>query len=187
MKYRLSDGTVVDGGSWVTINDLQYLLDHMSPEELTALGVTQVQSFDPSFYELVDGLVTQLPLETIKSYLKERVASDRWVHENSGVNFEGFRFPADESTRTVMTAMFMMASLDQNFSVPNFKLPSYVDDSGVTHPSQFIALSNAQILAVGQAILSFIQSCFDRNREINDEIDALVSHEQAASFAWSWD
>lgn len=179
MAYKLPDNSVVSGTTWTLLGGTRVLLSRLSQAELNALGVTRISStvpvYDPIFYALLGGTVTPRALADVKEALKAKVAAQRWEREMSGVVINGLPVATDDRTRGVLVGAYARAVKDSNYAVSNFK-------SGEV----YVSLSNAEIIAIGELVADFIQSCFDQNQVIDAEIDALASFEEAQAYTWQW-
>lgn len=186
--YRLPNGTIVDGSSWVPIDGIQYLLNRMSDADLASLGVVKIANFDPRFYVLnSQGVIVERSLSDVKDTLKAQVASERYDKEMGGITYNNIYFATDQQTRSVFTAAYSLALHSEQFYIPAFKVPSHLDSEGNPVASYFVSLSNADVQAIGLAIVTFIQTCFNRNALIEAEIDALPDVTAAQAFTWTWE
>lgn len=186
--YRLPNGTIVDGSSWVSIDGIQYLLNRMSDAELVSLGVVKIGNFDPRFYMLSpQGELVPRDLSDIKDTLKAQVATERYDREMGGITYNNIYFATDQQTRSVFTAAYFLALHNEQFYIPAFKVPSHLDSEGNPVASYFVSLSNADIQAIGLAIVTFIQTCFNQNAVIESAIDAIPDVAAAQAFTWTWE
>lgn len=87
-------------------------------------------------------------------------ATMRREREASGIDLNGVRLETDEKSRAVLTAAYVRARDNPDYTIPNWKIADGV----------YITLDAATIIAAGTAVSDHIQSCFDKNREIDDLI-----------------
>jgi len=87
-------------------------------------------------------------------------ATVRRAREAAGVDLNGFRLETDEKSRSVLTAAYVRARESPDYTIPNWKIADGV----------YVTLDAATILAAGTAVSNHIQSCFDKNRAIDDLI-----------------
>jgi hypothetical protein len=96
-----------------------------------------------------------------KAALYAHAAKRRWGRETSGITVGQLSIPTDERTQSVLTAAYARAKADKAYSIPRWKLG----------PGVYAPLSNAQIVALGEAVVSHVQACFD----LNADVDALIA------------
>lgn len=96
------------------------------------------------------------------AHLKAYAAAMRWAKETGGVVFGGVPIPTDERTQMVLSGAYARAKGDPSYSIPNWKLES----------GAYTSLSNAQIIAIAEAVADHIQACFDLNAQADDGIEA---------------
>lgn len=104
------------------------------------------------------------------SALYDHAAAVRWAKETSGCTVTGFGpVPSDERTQSVITAAYLKAVTDPNYSIASWK----------AGPNTYMPLSNAQIIAIADAMEEHIQGCFEANEKIDSQIadDTIVSFE----------
>lgn len=91
---------------------------------------------------------------------KEAVKERRKIEQNAGCAMNGMWIDTTEKSLTMITGALLVSQADPDFSV-NWKL-----DSG------WVSFTAPDIAAISTAARQHIQACFDREREICDEIDA---------------
>jgi hypothetical protein len=109
--------------------------------------------------------VMDSPLEAAKYNLRQQAAETRWKREESG---------------TTTTIQSQLVTLDtsregRNIFVQKYSLMSYDDTVNWKFPEGWFTLTKSelgQVVAVGAA---YIQSCFDWEKHINDQIDAAAN------------
>lgn len=94
--------------------------------------------------------------------LHDFAARQRFRKETAGVAIAGMTVPTDERTQAVLTGAYVRAKADSDYAIAKWKVG----------PGQYVALSNEQIIAIGEAVAAHIQTCFDLNAEIDDKIEA---------------
>lgn len=87
-------------------------------------------------------------------------ATARRAREAAGVDLNGVRLETDETSRSVLTAAYVRARDNPDYTIPNWKIAD----------GEYITLDAATILSAGTAVSNHIQACFDKNREIDDRI-----------------
>ena len=100
-------------------------------------------------------------LEFAKSKLKGELAAERWNKENKGTTIQlngvDYYFRTDKETRNVF-----QSALNSGLETLNWK----VDEN------TWLALTQADIQTIISGIATYVQSCFDWEKTISDQIDA---------------
>ena len=78
------------------------------------------------------------------------------------VDISGVAVPADTTTRAVVTAAYVQARSDPDFTIDPWKIG----------PGAYVVLTAPQIIAINDALTAYVQSMFTRNRTIDDAIAA---------------
>lgn len=157
---RFREGAIVDatviGRFWIDAN-----------------GVKHVAPLNPDWQELVckladtlrhDGtawIVVPKP-ELRRAALHAYASHRRWKRESAGVSVDGLLVPTDERTQAVLTGAYARAKADPDYAIAKWKVA----------PGQYVALTNEQIVAIGEIVAAHIQSCFDLNAAIDELIAA---------------
>ena len=104
--------------------------------------------------------------------LTEQIADRRWKEETSGFVFNSVRIETDRTAVAMVTGAALAASLDPEYSV------RWKSSNG------FVTLNAEQILAMAQAIRSHVQSCFDREADLLDALDAGTYDTEMLDAGW---
>lgn len=96
----------------------------------------------------------------------------RWQMEIGGVEFAGATIRTDANSQAKIAAVYTMARFDQAFSVPTWEVT----------PGQFMALDNATIVAMGEAVRDHVQATFNRKAILHGLIAELESVEAVEAF-----
>lgn len=119
--------------------------------------------WDSPLYRKPDGSWAILNAEeTKRQALRAYAARRRYRKETASVEIGGLRVPTDERTQSVLAGAYARARADASYAIAKWKVG----------PSQYVALSNGEIIAIGEAVADHIQRCFDRNAEVDDLIDS---------------
>lgn len=90
-------------------------------------------------------------------------ASERYRAEIGGMTFNGHRFDTDRDVGQIKIARAELKALSSPaYTIPNFK----------TTAGEFVALSNAEIVALGDALDAHIQACFAVEAEVGRRVAA---------------
>lgn len=143
-----------NGGYFEAITDI--------PTPAGATAVTRRPRADATW----DGSAWSSPsLEVLQAEKLEALRLRRNVARDGGILVSGTLIPTDKETRAVLTATRLKTITDDPFSVPDWKV-----DNGV-----FATLSQAQIIAISNAVAAHVQACFTRERVLTDLINAATT------------
>lgn len=140
---------------------------------IDAAGIKHVGPLSPDWQELVckfgdalrhDGTQWLIvpKAEIRRSALHAYASQRRWRAEIAGVTVDGLAVPTDERTQAVLTGAYARAKADPTYVIARWKIG----------PGQYLGLSNEQIVAIGERVAGHIQSCFDLNATIDEQIEA---------------
>ena len=154
--------------SWVPTTDATYLAWLANPwaptivpnlgalvQTLAQAGLTQAATaaaIDPT------------NLVAVQTYYLGLLATKRYNIESGGMNFNGAVIPTDDRGRANVDAVSLAATRD-----PTFVLNSWKVANGV-----YITLNATQIVALGNALLAFVQACFDNEKALSAQINAAA-------------
>ena len=82
----------------------------------------------------------------------------------------------DEYTQTVLSTAYFRAAQDATFTVQNWRLTD----------GTYIALDKTLIDALYMAVEAHIEDCFNKNKTIDEQIDALTTIAEVQAFTWSF-
>lgn len=106
----------------------------------------------------------RLELQTVKSFLLQELAAERWKKENKGievtVNGTVYKFNTDVDTRNRL-------QVASNLTEVNWKVGQ----------DNWVTFSQSDIQTVLTAILTHVQQCFDWEKQMTDTINACQTHE----------
>lgn len=86
----------------------------------------------------------------------------REIIETARIDVGGVMVPTDVATQNVLTAGFAKASANSTYEITDWKVG----------PGQYTALNAATIIALANAVESFVQTMFSRNRAADTAIAA---------------
>lgn len=70
--------------------------------------------------------------------------------------------PADVTTRAIVTAAYIQAKTDPAFTIDPWKIS----------PGRYVTLTAPQIIAINDALTTYVQSMFAKNRDIDAAVAA---------------
>lgn len=103
-------------------------------------------------------------LATLKALKLAALAERRWLSETGGIMLGGVPVRTDRESSAILTAAYVKASADANFTITNWKVATGV----------FATLDAASIVAIADAVTAHVQSCFDREADLTAEIVAAA-------------
>lgn len=103
----------------------------------------------------------------------------RWEQEIGGFDLAGMTIRTDANSQAKVAAAYTLAKLDPEYMVPVWEAV----------PGTFVSLSNAQLIAMGDAVRDHVQGTFNRKAALHSQIAALDTFEAIEAFdisaAWS--
>lgn len=111
-------------------------------------------------------------LDELKVQKKTAIASARYAAETAGTTVNGVLIDTGRDSQALITGAAVAAMLDDKYSL-NWKTAS-----------GFIHLTAPEIITVAQAVRAHVQSCFDREGELCELIDAAQTAEELAAIKW---
>jgi len=122
--------------------------------------------------------VTTIPIAEMKDSKLAELATRRWQAEEGGTTLGGNPLATDRTTQTKLTAAYIKASADSEYTIPAWK-------SG---PGVFSALNAATIIAAADAIEAHVQACFANEAALSGEIEAAttIAELSAVDIEASW-
>jgi hypothetical protein len=94
----------------------------------------------------------------------EALAAYRYDAQSGGVTVDGNRYDTDPESRSALIAAYVLANLNPAFTC-NWKT---ADDT-------FVTLDAAGVIAVGNAVLAFVQKCFDAEKTLTADVARYTS------------
>lgn len=119
-----------------------------------------------------------LPVDTVKTTLKNELAAIRYDHETDGVVVNGQTILTDRESQSAVASAKLYSDANPDKAI------SWKAASG------WVVLDNATITAMAKAVGDYVQACFDREKELNELIDAATDVDElvevAAQFNEGW-
>ncbi|SMF83189.1 protein of unknown function [Azospirillum oryzae] len=122
--------------------------------------------------------VEPIPLGEVRAARKEALADIRWEHECGGITMpDGSVIATDDRSKTLLNGKYRTAE----------KYPDRFHRWKGTDGTE-IALTSAQVIAIGDAVSDHVQACFDRELDLIAAIDAADTAEAvlAVDIAADW-
>lgn len=96
--------------------------------------------------------------ELIAAQWADQIAARRWQVETGGTTVEGVQVNTERDSQALLTGAAFAASIDPDYRI------KWKAETG------FVDLSAQQIIGVASAVRAFVQSCFDRESELLNEV-----------------
>ena len=119
-------------------------------------------------HKLIDGK-WQIPMEELRAEKKAELGEARWQAEVSGA--DGIR--TDRESQSMITGAALKAMQDETYSC------RWKTEAG------FVELAAPQILAIADTVRAHVQSCFDREAELLELVDAATTPQELEGITWS--
>lgn len=105
-----------------------------------------------------------IPASEHKNRLHTYASYKRWLVQSGGTIVGNLKVPTDAATQGVLTAAYVKAKANPNYTVPKWKIGVGV----------YVELTASQIIAIGDAAEAHVQQCFALNDAIDGEIEGGV-------------
>lgn len=114
-------------------------------------------------------------LEYEKERKKEEIAAERFKEETGGITLDnGIKIRTDRESQFLLMGAALFADKDPNYTV------EWKSENG------WIILDAPTILELASLVRQHVQSCFNKEKQLNDQIDAATSVEEVQSIKWSY-
>lgn len=177
--FRVLDTEPLGGQSFTEITDEQATTVESSETPLFIINgelKSQEEAMEIFKAERMAERLTELfnedPIKA-KSQKRKDIAKDRYDAEVGGIIINGAPIKTDRDTQSIIGNSFQMAKLDVDFSV-DWKVAEGV----------FIELDSPTIIAIGQAVVAHVQSCFTKEKDLNILIDNASTAEELNNIKW---
>lgn len=112
-------------------------------------------------------------LEEAKQYKKDEITQKRYEEENSSVTLEnGIIIRTDKISQSVLASAMMIAKEDPTYTV-NWK-----------GANGWITLDASGLLEVATIVRQHVQSCFDKEKSLHEQIDACTTMDEVKAIQW---
>lgn len=171
-RVMLQNGDIVEGATpYVVFNDGSMVVERwIESNPTTEIDTKTGETIEFRVDKTVVVYQYSLPqLENLKEHLKSKLAEKRWTAETSGITIDNLVYATDRESQIKYTAIAVAISQadPQTWSV-NWK----------TSDGQFITLNSTQMMTRTNIVMEYVQGCFNREYDIQLEIDACSTVEE---------
>ena len=124
-------------------------------------------------------VTVQEQAERDKQALMNRIARTRYEHETGGTTVDGLPIATDRQSQALITGAFTAAK--------DAKETATAFSARWKTPSGWFDLDADQVIAMGRAVREHVQACFDREKELLDEVEAGTFTESMLNEGWEKD
>lgn len=155
-----------------TLYDPQYFKDVFFDDNLlwidNAKSVVRLQTNELVFED------DPKALEDARQRKRDEIAAARYAAETGSIEVDGATIATDRGSQALLTAAVVMARMD-----PEFKTQWKCADE------RFKQLDAFQLRAIGDAVIAHVETCFAREGELCEQIDAAQTPEELDAIQWS--
>ena len=101
-----------------------------------------------------------------KLNLKEKFAAKRYLKEVGGLDFNDINIPTDRFTQSKISSAYTKAKEDPNLTL-NWKTKD-----------GWVQLDATTIISIGDALFAYVQSVYDEEYSLDQQIDAASTYEE---------
>lgn len=115
-------------------------------------------------------------IDLFKNHIKSKVATKRWEQEVNGLTINNTSYATDRESQTKYTAIAVAISqADANTWSINWK----------TNSGTFEVLNAQDMMLIINTILQYIQNCFNKEYEYQQQIDSCTTIEQVMAIDYN--
>jgi len=126
----------------------------------------------PSKNHVWDGTQWVVDINLLKNDKKAEIADARWRAETGGMTFNGIEVATDRESQALLTGA-VLAAQDNPEYVVNWKAKN-----------GWFELDAATLIAIADAVRAHVQKCFDKEKQIQEQIDKATTVEELEAVVW---
>lgn len=126
----------------------------------------------PSKNHFWDGAQWVIDIEKFKADKKAEIADARWRAETSGITVAGVEIATDRESQALLMGAVLAAQNNPQYKA-NWKAKN-----------GWAVLDAATILAVADAVRNHVQACFDREKLLQEQIEAATTVAELEAVKW---
>ena len=126
----------------------------------------------PSKNHVWDGTQWVVDINLLKNDKKAEIADARWRAETGGMTFNGIEVATDRESQALLMGA-VLAAQDNPEYVINWKAKN-----------GWFQIDAATLIAIADAVRSHVQACFDREKELQEQVEAATTIEELNTIEW---
>jgi len=126
----------------------------------------------PSHLHVWDGEKWVIDIEKFKADKKAELADKRWREETGGININGVEIATDRESQSLLMGAVLAAQNNPEY-VANWKAKN-----------GWFELDAATLIAIADAVRAHVQKCFDKEKQIQEQIDKATTVEELEAVVW---
>jgi hypothetical protein len=168
MKYTVVKGRKYTGVTYDELND-KILAHHAAQGEQVIPVETPPEPISMDDDMPVFG---EVDFETLKQAKAWEIADKRWRAETGGITIGGVEITTDRESQALLMGAVLAAQNNPEYAV-NWKAKN-----------GWFELDAATLIAIGNAVGSHVQACFDREKELQEQVEAATTIEELNTIEW---
>jgi hypothetical protein len=168
MKYTVIKNCKYTGTTYDELND-KILAHHTSQGERVIPVETPPEPVSADGDMPVFG---EVDFETLKQVKVWEIADKRWREETGGIIVDGVEIATDRESQALLMGAVLAAQNNPEYAV-NWKAKN-----------GWFELDAATLIAIGNAVRSHVQACFDREKELQEQVEAATTIEELNTIEW---
>ncbi|GKV88218.1 DUF4376 domain-containing protein [Pectobacterium carotovorum] len=148
---------------WLRLDNMQY---EISGDDMTPWGFIEVPKKPEPHQEIYAWDINKWDWGISEQLARGAIALSRYEKETAGITFNGNRFHTTDRSKTMLCGAAIKCLRDENKAF-HWK----------TIDGQFIELSSVDILALHDAVIDYVESCFSREQSL---VNSLLLNELTA-------
>ena len=114
----------------------------------------------------------EVDFETLKHAKSWEIADKRWRAETGGIIVDGVEVATDRESQALLMGAVLAAQNNPEYVV-NWKAKN-----------GWFELDAATLIAIADAVRSHVQACFDREKELQEQVEAATTIEELEAIQW---
>lgn len=171
-RVILENGDIVEAVSpYISFNDGSMVVERwIESNPTTEIDVKVGETIEFRDDKIVVVYNYDLPdIESLKEHIKSKVATKRWQQEIVGLTINDISYATDRESQTKYTAVAVAISQAN---------PATWSINWKTNGGAFITLNAEEMSVIINDILQYIQDCFNKEYELQQQIDECTTIEQ---------
>jgi len=116
--------------------------------------------------------IITLNIDKLKETKLVEIADKRWRTETGGITIDGMEIATDRESQALLTAAVLKVKDDPSYTV-NWKAKN-----------GWFELDAATLIAIADAVRAHVQMCFDKEKQLQEQIDKATTVEELEAVVW---